>query len=111
MKAIRSTLTRLLLVFIVCTMVFVSQAMPANAKQSSPYKGEDQLLGIEKESQKIIQSGEPSPQNKEAKQKTSGGGLNAIQGTADAEKMNRPENSEGKTVEEELGEALNDIKK
>jgi hypothetical protein len=73
-------------------------------------KGEDQLLGIEKESQKIIQSGEPVPQSQEAKEKSSGGGLNAVQGTADAEKQNRPETSSDKeTVEKDLGKTLKKI--
>lgn len=113
MKPICSALSRLLLVAVACIFVFVSQVAPAySADQgSSPQKGEDQLLQIEKESQKIIQSDEPAPQNKEAKEKTSGGGLNVVQGTADSEKQNRPENSPKETVEKDLGDTLEGLAK
>lgn len=114
MKSIRSTLVRLVFVAVACIFVFVSQIAPAySANQgSSPAKGEDQLLEIEKESQKIIQSGEPVPQSKEAKEKAGGGGLNAVQGTADAEKMNRPDNSsDQETIEKDLGKALKKVTK
>lgn len=113
MKPICSALSRLLLVAVACVFVFVAQVAPAYSATngSSPQKGEDQLLQIEKESQKVIQSGEPKPKEKEAKEKTSGGGLNAVQGTADAEKQNRPETSPKETVEKDLGETLKGLVK
>lgn len=111
MRSKLATVLRSILVIFACAFLFFAQAMPAYSATSSPTKGEDQLLGIEKESQKIIQSGEPTPQRKETQEKSSGGGLNGVQGTADAEKMNNPANSGGETVEKDLGDALNKVAK
>ena len=47
-------LVRTLIAVCFCALMFVSNAFPAFAVTSSPTKGEDQLLGIEKESQEVV---------------------------------------------------------
>lgn len=110
MRSIRfklSTLLRPIRLFVaVCACVFLvfSSAAPAlsdtpqpGAKPSAPQQGEANLTSIEKEAQKAVLD---DPYSRKETQVKANEGLNEIQGTADAEKMSRPENAEASSVEE-----------
>ena len=95
-----------------CALLLISNALPAAAVesyQSSPTEGETQLPGIIRKSEDVSRS---KPRSQGELQNTQEGpaGLNAVQGTADAEKMNRPENSpEATSVETKIQEGLKDF--
>ncbi|MFW6358400.1 MAG: hypothetical protein ACOC0N_04185 [Chroococcales cyanobacterium] len=116
MKAIANQLTallnpvRFLLAVFACTLLIFSQALPAYSATSSPTKGEDSLPNVLKESEKVIYSEEPAPGYKESLEKTNPQGLNAVQGAADAEKQYRPSDSDEETVENRLGNILENVK-
>lgn len=100
-----------LFVAFTCALLLFSNAFPAAAiqsYQSNPTEGTDQLLQTQRETDEVAKS---APLGlKETQQRTSGGGLNEVQGTADAEKMNRPENSqEAVSVEEEVSNFLKKV--
>ncbi len=102
---------RFLVVAFTCALLLFSNAFPAAAiesYQSNPTEATDQLLETQRETDEVAKS---APLGlKETQQRTSGGGLNEIQGTADAEKMNRPENSqEAVSVEEEVSNFLKKV--
>jgi hypothetical protein len=118
MKSIQfnlSTLWRSLRLFVagcVCALMLFSNAMPAyslpnpfaNNKAdktvvpSDPTQGEDQLKGIEKTAQKTANGSQDLLSGEEVI-KRSNEGLNEVQGAADIDKMNRPSNSQGETIE------------
>jgi hypothetical protein len=57
-----------------------------------------------------LEMGHPGPTLKEAQEKTSGGGLNEVQGTAGLDEMKRPSNSGGlPTVEKQIKKALEKV--
>jgi hypothetical protein len=101
---------RYLLVVLVCGLLVFSQVLPANAKQnvkSSPYEGEANLNAIQAETDETVY--DPPMSLKEIQQRTGKGGLNELQGTADADKMKNPENSQGSSIIEEVKGALEDL--
>ncbi|MBV9388717.1 MAG: low temperature-induced protein [Chroococcidiopsidaceae cyanobacterium CP_BM_ER_R8_30] len=103
MRSIRSYLSslhlvRLLVAVCACALLAFSYASPAysdpvniTGKQSAPEQGEAQLRSIEKGAQDAALD---KPYSRKQTQDKAVPGLNEIQGTADAEKMSRPENSE-----------------
>ncbi|OKH14143.1 hypothetical protein NIES592_12495 [Fischerella major NIES-592] len=102
---------RFLFVAFTCALLLFSNAFPAAAiqsYQSNPTEATDQLLETQRQTDEVAKS---APLGlKETQQRTSGGGLNEVQGTADAEKMNRPENSqEAVSVEEEVSNFLKKV--
>ena len=113
MKSIRFSLSkfrplRLLFTLGVCALLIFSNAFPAFAAPSNPTKGEEQLLGIEKKSQETTLEQPMSLQETEAETNP---GLNEIQGTADANKMYRPENTgRDKSVEGKVKQALEKVR-
>ena len=108
---------RFLLIACVCTLILLTNTLPAyslpnilapnNPKVTSdPTEAETNLLDIEKEAQDLVSRGQPAvPGQKETIDKTNPG-LNEVQGTADADKMKRPGNSESTSVEEMIGNML-----
>lgn len=106
-RALKSRLVRFLMATFVCTFLFLSSAFPVVAATSSATKGEDALKGIQKESEEVLKS---DPRSMEEVQSKAKGGLNAVQGGADVNKMYRPENSQDATsVEERVKGFLNDF--
>lgn len=93
----------------VCTLLFVAHAFPAvalDSYQSNPKEGEAQLNETIRKSEELTRknprSAEEMQQDQEGK-----GGLNAVQGKADVEKMSRPQNTpESSSVEKEVREGL-----
>ncbi|MEC4881228.1 MAG: hypothetical protein SAL70_07735 [Scytonema sp. PMC 1070.18] len=102
---------RFLMVAITCALLFFSNVVPAFAiesYQSQPEEATTQLLETQRETDKA--SAKPPLSAEEQIEKTKGGGLNEIQGTADIEKMKRPENSQAATtVEDEVKNLLNKV--
>jgi hypothetical protein len=100
-------LVRTLIAVCFCALMFVSNAFPAFAITSSPTKGEDQLLGIEKESQEVTLK---KPMSLEETQKKASEGPNEVQGAADIEKMKNPSNTNTTSFEQIVKKAVSDIK-
>jgi hypothetical protein len=125
MKSIRFNLSalwqsmRLFVAGCVCALMLFSNALPAyslpnpfasdkSAKTetpSNPTKGEDQLLDIEEGAQKTVNRSQDLLSGKEVTEK-SNEGINEVQGAADADKMKRPSNSQGETIQEILEDKL-----
>ncbi|KAB8331969.1 hypothetical protein SD80_020855 [Scytonema tolypothrichoides VB-61278] len=92
---------RFLIVAFTCALLIFSYAFPAVAigtQRSNLEKGETQLLETQKETDKA--TAKPPLGLKETTEKANEG-LNEIQGAADIDKMNRPENSQQATSAEE----------
>ncbi len=93
---------RFLVVAFTCALLLFSNAFPAAAAiqsyQSDPTEATDQLLETQRRTDELVTK-EP-PGLKETQERTQGG-LNEVQGAADIEKMNRPENSQEATSVEE----------
>lgn len=90
-----------------CTLLFVSNAFPALAVTSSPTKGQEQLLGIEKEAQKAVLK---DPMSLEETQEKANKGPNEVQGDADIEKMKNPSNTNATSFEQQVKKAVSKIK-
>ena len=100
-------LVRTLIAVCFCALMFVSNAFPAFAITSSPTKGEDQLLGIEKESQEVTLK---KPMSLEETQEKASKGPNEVQGDADLDKMKNPSNTSTKSFEGIVKETVSKIK-
>jgi hypothetical protein len=74
-------------------------------ESSDVTKGEDQLLGIEEAAQKTAIRQQDLLSGEEVIKK-SNEGINEVQGAADADKMKRPSNSSGETIEDILKDKL-----
>jgi hypothetical protein len=126
MKSIRFNLSalgrsvRLFVAGCVCALMLFSNALPAYSlpnpfasdksekteAPSSPTKGEDQLLGIEAGAQKVVNRTQDLLSGEEVIKKSNEGRINEVQGAADADKMKRPSNAQGETIEGILQEKL-----
>jgi hypothetical protein len=100
-------LVRSLIAVCFCALMFVSNAFPAFAVTSSPTKGEDQLLGIEKESQEAVLK---KPMSLEETQEKASKGPNEVQGDADIDKMKNPSNTQATSFEQQVKKAVSKIK-
>ncbi|MEG4503221.1 low temperature-induced protein [Microcoleus sp. F6_B4] len=100
-------LVRTLIAVCFCALMFVSNAFPAFAVTSSPTKGEDKLLGIEKESQEVVQK---KPMSLEETQEKASKGPNEVQGDADIDKMKNPSNTSATSFEQQVKKAVGKIK-
>lgn len=100
-------LVRTLIAVCFCTLLFVSNAFPAFAVTSSPTKGEDKLLGIEKEAQEVVLK---NPMSLEETQDKASKGPNEVQGDADLEKMKNPSNTNATSFEQQVKKAVSKIK-
>jgi len=100
-------LVRTLVAVCFCALLFVSNAFPAFAVTSSPTKGEDKLLGIEKEAQEIVLE---NPMSLEETQEKTSKGPNEVQGDADIEKMKNPSNTNATSFEQQVKRVVGNIK-
>lgn len=103
---------KVLTIAFACTLILLSNAFPAmaiGAKRSSPTDKTAQLSTIERKSQKAVDPQEGLLTGDEAT-KEANKGINEVQGAADADKMNTPENSQdAKTVRDEIKNALEKV--
>ncbi len=90
---------RFLVAACICALLLLSNAFPAFAdpvnptsSKSSPQQGEANLQSIEKEAQKAVLK---DPYSQDDTKSKANQGLNEIQGAADVDQMNTPENSGG----------------
>jgi len=109
MRSIRFKLSalrpvRLLLAAFACAFLLFSYASPAYSDTPQPtaapkaaHQGESNLLDIEKEAQEAVLK---DPYSREETQAKANQGLNEIQGTANLDKMKRPENTQATSVEQ-----------
>ncbi|MEG3840713.1 low temperature-induced protein [Microcoleus sp. herbarium14] len=100
-------LVRSLIAVCFCALMFVSNTFPAFAVTSSPTKGEDKLLGIEKEAQEVVLK---NPMSLEETQEKASKGPNEVQGDADIEKMKNPSNTKATSFEQQVKKAVSKIK-
>lgn len=102
---------RFIVAAFVCALVFISYALPAySATTSRPTEGEANLLDIERKAQEAVLANPSDFDMKKQQEETSNGGLNEIQGTADFDKMKRPDNSQNaSSVEEKIKDTLEGI--
>jgi hypothetical protein len=101
---------RFLLAVCVSALLFFSSAFPAYAATSSPTKGEDQMLKIEKKSLEAI--GDDPYTLKDEVDKTNPG-LNGVQGSADQDQMISPEDAKtsgATSFTEQVKNAVENIK-
>lgn len=101
---------RVLLVVFVSGLLLFSQTLSASAREnvrSSPYEGEANLNEIQAKTDETVYN--PPMSLQEIQERTGRGGLNELQGTADADKMKNPENARGTSIIEEVKGALEDI--
>lgn len=96
-------LVRWLITAFVCALLLFSYTFPAFAAQSSVNKGEEQLTGIEKKAQETTME---KPLSLQETERETNPGENEIQGTADADKMYRPETSKSSGIEQKVERAL-----
>ncbi len=87
-------------------LLFVSNAFPAFAVTSNPTKGEDKLLGIERESQEIVQK---KPMSLKETQEKASKGPNEVQGDADIDKMKNPGNTNAVSFEQKVRNLVEDV--
>lgn len=105
-----------------CALVLFSNVTPAyslpnpfasdkSTQATDPTKGEDQLLGIEEGAQKtaIRQGDQDLLSGEKVIQKSNEGRLNEVQGAADIGKMKNPGNTRVESVEEIIGERLEEV--
>lgn len=91
---------RLVLTVIVCGLLFVSNAFPAQAASSSPRDGEASLNRIQAKTDQV--AGRSTPQDINEVTKEAQKGLNEVQGAADKDKMISPEDAkDAETVPEQ----------
>lgn len=112
MKAILRSLRFLVAVCISALLLF-SSVLPTFSANAAPMKNEPNANAnaaakkYEQVSREPLEAGHPGPNLKESQEKTKGGGINEVQGTAAAENMKRPSNSGGvPTVEKDIKNAL-----
>ena len=99
-------LVRALVAVCICAMLFVSSAFPAFATTSNPTKGEDQLLGIEKEAQEAVLK---QPIGLKETQEKASEGPNEVQGAADIDKMKNASNTNATSFEQQVKNVVEGI--
>ena len=97
---------RLVLTVVVCGMLFISSAYPANAVTSKTTDGEANLNKIQKETDDVARS---NPRGINEITEKAQQGTNAVQGAADADKMSNPSNPDAETVKEKAANFLDNL--
>jgi hypothetical protein len=114
LQSFLKTSIRILFTVCFCTMIFLSNALPASAVTSRPDEGVTKLNKIQKRTDDLtkttddIAKGDRSvfPSLKEV-QSASQGGLNEIQGDADKDKMISPEDAKNvTTIQDKISDSL-----
>lgn len=103
---------RFLIVVAACAVMFFANVLPASAigsYNSSTKEGETQLNRIQQETEKTAKKA-PAGLKEVQERANQPGATNEVQGSADIEQMNNPENSQGaKSVESEVEDFLERI--
>jgi hypothetical protein len=108
-----SAISRAVRIFVagcICTFLLISYALPAYSATSKPTEGEANLTQIERKSQEAVAGKSPYDFDMSKQQDETHPGLNEIQGTADIDKMKRPENTQDvKSIADKVEDALENI--
>ena len=100
---------RALVIVFACAVFVLSNALPAAAIGSNPTRtdeGDTRLDQIFRKSEEVTKA---PPLGMEETQREANRGINEIQGSADKEQMNRPENSQATSVADQVEEVLENI--
>ena len=97
---------RLVLTIFVCGLLFVASAYPAQAVSSKPTDGEANLNRIQEETDDVARS---NPRGIEEVTEKAQSGTNAVQGSADAEKMVSPDETDATTVKEKAANFFDNL--
>ncbi len=97
---------RLVLTVLVCGLLFISSAYPAQAATSKPSDGEVSLNEIQAKTENVARS---NPREIDEIIEESQNGLNAVQGRADKDKMISPEDTDATTVKEQAANLLDNL--
>ena len=97
---------RLVLTAFVCGLLFISSAYPAQATPSKATDGEASLNKIQAKTDNVADS---NPRGIKEVTKEAQKGLNAVQGSADADEMISPDETNATTVEEQAKNFLEDL--
>ena len=101
------TSLRLVLTAFVCGLLFISSVYPAQAANSKPSDGEASLNEIQAKTDSVAKS---NPRGMDEMTERAKGGLNAVQGSADKDKMISREEASGETtVKEQAGNFLENL--
>jgi hypothetical protein len=102
-----SNAVRAVLVVFICTLLVVSNALPAAAIGSSQSDQSEGATRLDKIFQKSEEVTKADPLSMEETQREANRGLNEVQGAADINQMNRPEDaSQATTGKDQLQNAL-----
>lgn len=97
---------RLVLTAFICGLLFISSVYPAQAATSKTTDGEVSLNEIQAKTDDVASS---NPRGVEKTTKEAQGGLNAVQGDADKDKMISTKDADATTVEEEAESFLENL--
>ena len=105
LKSSLGAIARTVVAVCICLLLTLSHVMPAFAASAS--EGADSLPRVQNKSEKVLKE-EPRGHNQVQAQARKG--INEVQGSADADRMNRPDNSQQVTsIEEKVREGLSNI--
>lgn len=104
-KWLKSSIRAVLTVF-VCGLLFVASAYPAQAATSKTTDGEANLNRIQNKTDDVADS---NPRGINEVTKEAQKGLNAVQGSADADKMVSPDETNATTVKEKAASFLDNL--
>lgn len=96
----------LVLTVLVCGLLFISNAYPAQATTSKPTDGEVSLNKIQAKTENVARS---NPRGIDEIIDESRNGLNGVQGAADKNKMISPEDTNATTVEDQAVNLLDNL--
>ncbi|NJO41849.1 MAG: hypothetical protein HC769_03085 [Cyanobacteria bacterium CRU_2_1] len=101
---------RFVVIAFVCTLLFVSNALPAAAIGSTPSKPSEGSVRLDEVQRKSEEVTKADPMNLEETQREANRGINEVQGDADKDQMYRPENSRQATsAAEQVRDALENV--
>lgn len=105
LKSSFRAIARVLVAVCIAVLLTVSHVLPAFAASSQ--EGADSLPKVRDKSEQALKE---EPRSRSKVQSEAQGGVNEVQGGADAHRMNRPDNSQqATTIEEKVREGLSDI--
>ncbi len=104
LKSSLGAIARAFVVVCVCLLLTISHVMPAFAASS---ESSDSLPRVRNNSEKVLKQ---EPRGHKEVQAQARKGINEVQGQADANRMNHPDNSQQATsIEEKVREGLSNI--
>jgi hypothetical protein len=109
-KSVLSSSIRFVAIAFACTLILLSNGVPAFAIGSTPTdprEGSARLDDVQRKSEEILQK---PPLNLQETQNEANKGINEIQGNSDANDMNRPSNShQARSAAEQVTKALENV--